>query len=124
MNLFNLFSRRRKKTIKELYEPVLDEMWCCIIQFRPWEPENHKVVFKKVKILKAEATPDGIWVESNFQNPFEKYSKEMVKGYIDTIVSRFQTSGFFETEKEAKMAYNALMNKWISVIKSGLVEIE
>lgn len=123
MKLFNIFNRRKKLTIKQLYAPVLDEMWCCVVNFCPWNPERHDVVFKKVRIIKAEATQDGIWVESDFQNPFDKYSKDTIKGYIDKIEMRFHTCGFFDTENEAKIAYNALMNKWIEVIRSKLVNI-
>ena len=121
MKLFNLFARK-KKTIKELYEPVLDKMWCCLIRFRPWEPERHKVIIQRVNITEAYATADGIFVKSDFQDPFCIYSEENIDGYIDKIVARRYFSGFFETEEEAKLAYNKLMEDWISVIRKNMVE--
>ena len=123
MKLFNIFGRQRKKSIKELYAPVIDQMWCCVVNFCPWRPNDHRVVFKKVNIVKAEADKDGIWVTSDFNNPYNKYSNEtdFIGGYIDKITIRFHTSGFFDTEEEAKAAYNKLMEDWIAVIKNGMV---
>ena len=109
-------------TIKELYAPVIDQMWCCVVNFCPWRPNDHRVVFKKVNIVKAEADKDGIWVTSDFNNPYNKYSNEtdFIGGYIDKITIRFHTSGFFDTEEEAKAAYNKLMEDWIAVIKNKM----
>lgn len=123
MKLFNILGRKRKKSIKELYAPVIDQMWCCVVNFCPWRPNDHRVVFKKVNIVKAEADKDGIWVTSDFNNPYNKYSNEtdFISGYIDKITIRFHTSGFFDTEEEAKVAYNKLMEDWIAVIKNGMV---
>ena len=120
MKLLDLFGRRKRMTIKELYAPVIDKMWCCVVNFCPWRPDEHGVVFRKVNIIKAEADKDGIWVESDFQNPYDMYSKDPIKGYIDKITMRFHTSGFFETEEEAKAAYNKLMEDWIAVIKNKM----
>ena len=122
--MFNIFKRGKKLSIKELYAPVLDKMWCCVINFCPWTPDRHGVVFKKVDIIKAEADKEGIWVESDFQNPYEKYRDDFVRGYIDKITMRSQTSGFFETKEAAEEAYNALMEKWIAVIRNGMVKKE
>lgn len=119
--MFNIFKRRKKLSLKELYAPVLDEMWCCVINFCPWKPDRHRVVFKKVNIIKAEAATEGIWVQSDFQNPYEKYHEDFVSGYIDKITMRMQTSGFFETRELAEKAYNALMEEWIAVIRNGMV---
>ena len=119
--MFNIFKRRKKLSIKELYAPVLDKMWCCVINFCPWTPDRHSVVFKKVDIIKAEANKEGIWVQSRFQNPYEPYHEDFVMGYIDKITMRSQTSGFFETKEAAEKAYNDLMEKWIAVIRNGMV---
>ena len=122
MRLFNLFTRKKKKTIKELYEPVLDKMWCCLVNFCPWEPTRHKVIFREVGIIDAHATKEGIYVKSDWNNPFRFDSK--VDGYIDEICVRFDTAGFFETEDEAKKAYNKLMENWIAVIRANMAKIE
>ena len=122
--MFNIFNRRKKLSIKELYAPVLDEMWCCVVNFSPMDPNQHGVVFKKVNIVKAEADKEGIWVESDFQNPYDKYSKDTIKGYIDKITMRFHTAGFFETKEAAEKAYNELMQQWIDVIKRSMVKEE
>ena len=119
MKLFNIFKKQKKLTIKELYAPVLDEMWVCTFRFTPWEPENHKVIFKKVKIVKAEADKDGIYVKSLEPDPFDQSSE--LHGYIDKITCNWHWTGFFETKEEAEKAYNDLMKKWISVIESKMV---
>lgn len=122
--MFNIFKRRKKLSLKELYAPVLDEMWCCVVNFCPWRPNEHRVVFKKVNIIKAEADSEGIWVESDFLNPYVKNDKDTIKGYIDKITMRFHTAGFFETKEAAEKAYNDLMQKWIDVIMHSMVKEE
>lgn len=124
MKLFNIFARRKKISAKELYAPVLDQMWCCVINFCPWNPKEHKVLFKKVNIVKAEVDTDGIYVVSDWVDPFHKYEEDPIKGYIDKITMRWHTAGFFETEEEAKSAYNKLMELWIGVIREHLADIE
>ena len=119
MKLFNIFKKQKKLTIKELYAPVLDEMWVCTFRFNPWEPENHTVIFKKVKIVMAEADTDGIFVKSSEPDPFDNRSD--LRGYIDKITCNWHWTGFFETKEEAEKAYNDLMKKWISVIESKMV---
>ena len=37
MKLFNIFSRSKTMTLKELYAPVLDQMWVCVVNFCPWK---------------------------------------------------------------------------------------
>ena len=122
MKLFNIFKKQKKKkkmTIKELYAPVLDEMWVCAFRFSPWEPKDHKVIFKKVKIVKAVACKEGIYVKASEPNPFDQSSE--LRGYIDKITCNWHWTGFFETKEEAEKAYNDLMKKWISVIESKMV---
>ena len=121
MKLFNIFKRQRKLTIKELYAPVLDEMWVCAFDFAPWSEERHQVMFKKVNIVKASADQKGIFVESNEQDPFSPYDNRFLCGYIDTISDNWHWTGFFETKEEAEKAYNKLMKKWIGVIESKMV---
>ena len=122
MKLLNLFGRRKRMTIKELYAPVIDKMWCCVANFCPWSPSDHGVVFKKVNIVKAEADGEGIWVESDIKNPFGYCSQDVVVGYIDKFTRYSYISGFFETEEEAKSAYNKLMEDWIAVIKNKMAK--
>ena len=124
MKLLNLFGCRKRMTIKELYAPVIDQMWCCVVNFCPWSPDKHGVIFKKVNIVKAIADRDGIWVESDSQNPFEKYCKNILRGYIDKITMTSNTTGFFETEEAAKAAYNKLMEDCIAVIKNKMCKPE
>lgn len=119
MKLFNIFKKQKKMSIKELYAPVLDEMWVCAFNFAPWASKEHKVVFKKVKIVRAEADKDGIFVKSSEPDPFDKSSE--LRGYIDKITCNWHWTGFFETKKDAEKAYNDLMKKWISVIESKMV---
>ena len=121
MKLFNIFKKRKKLTLKELYAPVLDEMWVCAFKFNPWDSENHKVIFKKVKIVEAKATPDGIFVTAGEKDPFYFSENYKLGGYIDRITSQWSWNGFFETKEEAEKAYNKLMKKWISVIESRMV---
>lgn len=121
MNLFNLFSRRKKLSLKSIFEPVLDRMWVCTVNFTPWDPDRHGVKFMEVPILDAHATPDGIYVKTSRRDPF---SGDEMDGYIDKIEMRYRCRGFFETEEAAKKAYNDLMNKWIDVIKSKMEPYE
>ena len=121
MKLFNIFSRKKKMTIKQLYAPVLDKMWVCVISFCPWDPSKHDVVIKEVNIVSANADNNGIFVMSDAKNPFRSYSSsDTMRGYIDKIDWRFDYCGFFDTEVEAKGAYVMLMNDWIDVIRSKL----
>ncbi len=119
MKFFDIFKKQKKLTIKELYAPVLDEMWVCVFNYVPWEPENHKVIFKKVKIVMAQAGKDGIFVQSSEPDPLDSSSE--LRGYIDKITCNWHWTGFFETKEEAEKAYNDLMKKWISVIESKMV---
>ena len=123
MKLFNIFKKQKKLTIKELYAqaPIIDEMWVCAFNFEPWEPEKHKVVFKKVKIVEAKATPDGIFVTADEKDPLYFSESYKLRGYIDKITSQWSWTGFFETKEDAEKAYNELMKKWISVIESKMV---
>jgi hypothetical protein len=120
MSFLNLFSRKKEKpvSVKELYAPVLEDMWVCAFNFCPWNQEEHRVVYKKVGIVTARAYKDGIYVESNFKNPFYGSAGEMT-GYVNKLSIR-HNCGFFETEDAAKTAYKELMNKWIDVIKSTM----
>lgn len=126
MKLFNLFSRKKKLSIKSIFEPVLDKMWVCAINFCPWNSDMHDVVFKKVGIKNASADKEGIYVVSDFHDPFTSVvcSSDYLCGYIDKITVRGRICGFFETEELAKKAYNELMNKWIDVIKSKMEPYE
>lgn len=110
-------------TLKELYAPVLDRMWVCVVNYCPWRPADHDVVFKEVNILEAHADSEGIYVKSDFANPFIKHpsSTDIICGYIDRIDMRFHCCGFFETEDAAKKAYNELMEKWIETVRSKMV---
>lgn len=121
MKLFDIFKKKKKKkmTIKELYAPVLDEMWVCTFNFCPWDETRNKVVFKKVKIVSAEATREGIWVKSNEPYPFDGTNEDMC-GYIDKIDCRWYWNGFFETKEEAEKAYVELMEKWIGEIRKNV----
>ena len=122
MKLFDIFKKKKKMTIKELYAPVLDEMWVCTFNFRPWDESGNKVIFKKVVIVSAEATRDGIWVMSGERYPFHE-NDETICGYIDKFDCGRYWTGFFETEEEAKKAFNDLMIKWCDVMKSNIVDI-
>ena len=122
MRLFNLFARKKKKTIKELYEHFLDKMWVCSLNFSPWCPDKYKVIFKEVEITEAHADKYGIWVKSNWVSPLS-CSNEGVSGYIDRIEMEYNCCGFFETEDEAKKAYNKLMEEWIAVIRANMAKI-
>ena len=117
MNLFGIFKRRKKMSLKELYPNFLDEMWMCRFTFRPWEPGGYEVVFKKVKITEARATPDGIFVKSDEK---EEHCSNCICGYIDRFTCNWEWTAFFETEEEAKRAYDALMEEWISVMRSKM----
>ena len=121
MKLFDIFKKKKKMTIKELYAPVLDEMWVCAFNFTPWNPEEHKVIFKKVEIVKAEACKEGIYVKSSQKDPFDQSQSSELRGYIDKITCNWCWTGFFETKEEAQNAYNKLMKQWISVIESKMV---
>ena len=121
MKLFNIFKKQKKLTLKELYAPVLDEMWVCAFKFNPWDPENHKVIFKKVKIVEAKATPDGIFVTADEKDPLYLSESYKLRGYIDRITPQRSWTGFFETKEDAEKAYNELMKKWILVIESKMV---
>ena len=123
MKLFNLFKRQKKMTIKKSFAPVLDKMWVCVINFQPWNPERHEVVFKEVSIVKACADESGIYVESDEKHSTSDYQE--LNGYIDKITSRFDHwVGFFETKGEAEQAYNKLMKEWIRVIVTKMVPEE
>lgn len=125
MKLFNIFKKKKKMSLKELYTPVLDEMWVCTFNFCPWDEDKNKVVFKKVKIVRAEATADGIWVRCNEPYPFESScSDDCMCGYIDKFECRWYWNGFFETKEEAEKAYTELTETWIERIKKNVNEIK
>ena len=119
-NMFNIF--KKKKSLKELFEPVLDEMWLCAFQFSPWDTESFKVLIKKVRIHSAKADKEGIWVESNERDCFKCYDNYTFNGYIDMITCIGRSwVGFFETQESATKAYNEMLEKWISVTKSKML---
>lgn len=123
MGLFNIFKKKKKMSIKELYAPVLDEMWVCAFNFCPWDEDKYKVFFKKVKIVRAEATKEGIWVKSDEPYPFESAcTDDVMCGYIDKIDCRWYWIGFFETKEEAEKAYVELTEKWIDRMKKSVEE--
>ena len=84
--MFEIFKRKKKMTIKELYAPVLDEMWMCAFSFRPWKPDDFEVIVKKVHIVSAEATDRGIWVKSDEKVP--GWETQKYEGYIDKITEQ------------------------------------
>lgn len=112
MKLFNIFKKHKDA-------PFIDEMWVCTFKFKPWEPEDYKVIIKKVKIVMAEAGKDGIFVTSSEKDPFNQHSE--LRGYVNKITCDSQWTGFFETKEEAEKAYNELMKKWISEIESKMI---
>lgn len=124
MKLFDIFKKQKKMAIKELYAPVLDEMWVCTFNFYPWDEDAHKVFIRKVNIIKAVADSKGIMVTSSEPYPFGTSSiSDSMHGYIGRITNGFHWTGFFETEEEAKKAFNDLMEKWCGVIKSKIFKI-
>lgn len=114
--MFGIFKRRKKMTIKELYAPVLDEMWMCAFDFKPWEPGDFKVTVKKVRITSAQASRDGIWVVSD--EPIPGWQTKKYEGYIDKITASVEWVGFFETKEQAEAEFNKLMDKWVSEMES------
>lgn len=120
--MFGIFRRKKKMTIKKMFDSILDEMWVCAFQFRPWDENCTNVVFKKVRIVKAEATDQGIYVLADEKHPFD--SNCSLDGYVDKFTDKWSWTGFFETEREAKDAHNDLMDKWIGVIKTWKVPIQ
>lgn len=124
MGFFNIFNKKKKMTIKELYSPVLDEMWVCTFDFCPWDEKDNSVYIKKVEIVSARADSKGIFVESSSPYPFGTSSmKNVMQGYIDKISSGLYWTGFFETREDAVKAYNELMEKWISSIRANMEKI-
>ena len=116
----HLLTNRRKKVIKEQNENILDKMWCCVIRFCPWEPNKHKVIFKEVNIIEAHSTDDGIYVVSDWEDPFLYGTCETVCGYYNKISVKSKITGFFDTEEDARRAYKKLMEEWISVIRNTM----
>lgn len=115
--MFGIFKRRKKMTIKELYAPVLDEMWMCAFDFKPWDSGDFRVTVKKVRITAAQASRDGIWVVSDETIP--GFASKKYEGYIDKITSSFvEWVGFFETKEQAETEFNKLMDKWASEMQS------
>ena len=114
--MFGIFKRRKKMTIKELYAPVLDEMWMCVFDFKPWDSGEFRVTVKKVRITSAQATKNGIWVVSD--EPIPGWQTEKYEGYIDKITASVEWVGFFETREQAESEFNKMMDKWVSEMES------
>lgn len=114
--MFGIFKRRKKLTIKEIYAPVLDEMWMCAFDFRPCDPEDFKVIVRKVRITSAQASRDGIWVVSD--EPIPGWQMKKYAGYIDRITEQCGWVGFFETKEQAETEFNKMMDKWVSEMES------
>lgn len=114
--MFGIFKRQKKMTIKDLYAPVLDEMWMCAFDFKPWEPEDFKVTVKKVRVTAAQASRDGIWVVSDKTIP--GFETRKYEGYIGKITSSIEWVGFFETKGQAEAEFNRMMDKWASEMES------
>ena len=114
--MFGIFKRKKKMTIKELYAPVLDEMWMCAVNFTPWDSEDFRVTVKKVRITSAQASRDGIWVVSDETIP--GWETKKYAGYIDKIGEHYGWVGFFETKEQAETEFNKMMDKWISEMES------
>jgi hypothetical protein len=114
--MFEIFKRKKKMTIKELYAPVLDEMWMCAFNFTPWDPEDFRVTVKKVRIISAQANLGGIWVMSDETIP--GWQTKKYEGYIDKITASVEWVGFFETKEQAETEFNKMMDKWISEMES------
>ena len=119
MKLLGIFNRKKKKSLKELYEPVIDKMWLCLVHFSPWNPNDHDVLFKEVNITEAHADKYGIYVVSDYIDS-RCCSSQPIGGYIDKLEMRYNWCGFFETEESAKAAYNATMEEWIATIRSKM----
>ena len=124
MGMLDIFRKRRKVTaedLRKLYSQVIDRMWVCVVRFRPWDKEEHDVVFKEVDIVKAEATPNGILVEADERDPFREYeTSSNLTGYLDRFTHNWHWVGFFETKAQAENSYNAMMDEWIGVIQSKM----
>lgn len=114
--MFGIFNRKKKMTIKDIYAPVLDEMWMCAFDFTPWDSENFRVTIKKVCITAAQASRDGIWVVSD--EPIPGWQSKKYEGYIDKITSSVEWVGFFEKKEQAETEFNKLMDKWVSEMET------
>ena len=122
LKIFKIF-KKNAISPKELYKPVLGDMWMCSVRFRPWEESKHDFCIKKVGLSKAEATNEGIWVIADEKDPFDPYTKEGAHGYIDRLESYgCSWIGFFESKEAAEKCYNETMEKWISVIQGKLIK--
>ena len=117
--MFDIFKKQNKmKTIKDVFGPVLDEMWMCRFDFYPWDGSRFNVQVKKVHITEARADEDGIWVKSDY---WKDGSNSWVSGYIDKIMGfAHGWVGFFETEEAAKKAFDDLMSKWMVEMKGKM----
>ena len=117
--MFSIFKKQNKmKTIKDVFGPVLDEMWMCRFDFYPWDGSRFNVQVKKVHITEARADEDGIWVKSDY---WKDGSNSWVSGYIDKIMGfAHGWVGFFETEEAAKKAFDDLMSKWMVEMKGKM----
>ena len=77
----------------------------------------------KVRLNKAEATSDGIWVNSFERNPFDYYG-DGAEGYVGRLEQiRSWWCGFFETKEAAEKCYNETMKKWIKIIQNNLIDM-
>ncbi len=127
MNLIDIFKKNKNSTNNnsEKTDPyLLGKMWLCLVDFCPGEV--FRKAFVNVPINMVVSTADGLQVRTyDISHPFDRTSGK-INGFFGVMKQIYSNtwSGFFETEEEAKRAFNELMDEWIDIMQNGKVSVE
>lgn len=120
MNLLDMFRKSKMSAVPS--SASLGRMWACAVVFAPWKEVWYDVKIIETDIMEAQMRHGIAYVESMAKNPFNTGDPIPLRGPVgrlEYVLQSNQWIGFFETKKDAELAYRVFAAGLIQQIESA-----
>lgn len=122
MNLLDMFKKSKNALSSVPSSSSLGRLWACVVKFAPWKDDWYDVKIMETDIIEAQVRGGTTHVESTARNPFntgDPISLHGQVGHLEYVAHLGHWIGFFETKKDAELAYRVFAAGLIQQIESA-----